>query len=135
MGGGRERGLSWARSALGGGGRGPRDLGAVLGFLLLSGGGGGLLESAKVPRGRTVCIGDSDRGRARREDLQVGRASLLGLIVIGAGDAEGDAMLAGSLRIVRIVARAPHLTRTARIAACSRRQRSNKGRGRGERTL
>lgn len=60
MGGGRERRLSWARGALGRRGRGPRDLGAILVFLLLSGRGRGcrLLESTEVSRGRTVYIGD-----------------------------------------------------------------------------
>ncbi|KAJ3001370.1 hypothetical protein NUW54_g6466 [Trametes sanguinea] len=53
----------------------------------------------------------------RWRDSQVGWASLLGLVIIGAGDAEGDAVLAGALRIVWILASAPHLARTTSIAA------------------
>ena len=80
-----------------------------------------------------IGFGDSERDRTESWDSQVGRPPLLGLVVVGAGDAEGDAVLAGALWIVWILARAPHLARTTRVAACGRCQTPPKaGEGRGE---
>ena len=53
------------------------------------------------------------------DDAQVWRATLLGLVVVGAGDAEGDAVLAGSLWIVGVLAGASNFACATRVAACS----------------
>lgn len=77
-----------------------------------------LLKSSKVPKIRPVRVGYPGRGeKDERDSSQVRRAPLFGLVVIGAGDAKSDTMLAGSLGIIWILARAPHLARTTRVAA------------------
>ena len=56
--------------------------------------------------------------KKERRDSQVRGTALLGLVVVGAGDAEGDAVLAGSLGIVGVLACAANLARTAGVATC-----------------
>ena len=52
--------------------------------------------------------------------VQIRGPAFLGLVIISTGDAEGDAVFAGGLRIVWVVPRAAHLASPAGVATCGK---------------
>jgi hypothetical protein len=64
--------------------------------------------------------------------VQIRGPAFLGLVIISTGDAEGDAVFAGGLRIVWVVPRAAHLASPAGVATCGK-TRVNGARGKMKR--
>jgi hypothetical protein len=56
--------------------------------------------------------------REAGDSVQIRWSAFLRLVIISTGDAEGDAMFAGGLRIVWVVPCAAHLASTAGVATC-----------------
>lgn len=75
-----------------------------------------LLETAQVANFLRICVWI--RWLA---DSQIGGAAFFGLVVVGAGDAEGDAMSARCLWILCVFASTADLAGSAGVAACGYR--------------
>ena len=92
---------------------------------MLSGCGcGRFLKSAQVPVVSQRRSGIKDEHVKEVCDaVQIGWSTFLWLVVIGAGDTEGEAMFAGGLGIIWVIPGAPHLASATGVTTCGREER------------
>ena len=63
-------------------------------------------------------LSHASQGKWEHTDAQIRRAAFLGLIFVRAWDPERDAVFAGAVGVVGVLACAANLARTAGVATC-----------------